>query len=178
EEMVECFYNSNRFINTIDYLSQQFSSPFFMFEALSDFYIANSYNQMAHNKLDYYDMLFDFFIKLNRGDPDTFSLCCTYDIFSHEKVKVVPKWVDMTLNIKYREEIFAFFDNHQNILEFLPEYEGWDTKQIIRQSHIQVFKNNPITLQHETTAFLYNYKDCDILGNAQVVDISKYILLD
>lgn len=166
EEMVETYYNSNRFILLIKYLVSLFDSPFSMFESLAQFYTDNNYYVMSHNNVEYYNILYRFFKTLNRGDENLYKWYAKFDIYSHEKAKKLPEWLNNDLSPQYKSKCYDFLDNKDNITKYLPEYLDFDTKQIYRQAHIEVFPFNPISNENVITPILFNYKNCDLLGNA------------
>lgn len=173
EEMVEIYYNSNRYILLVKYLVSLFKSPFSMFEKLAQFYTDNNYYLMSHNNITQYTILYEFFKSLNLGDENSFKWYAKFDIYSHEKAKRLPEWLDVDITSQNKELCYNFFDDENNINTYLPQYKDFDTKQIYRQAHIEIFPFNPITDKPQKTVILFNYKNCDILGNAQY----KYIKL-
>ncbi len=172
EEMVETYYNTNRYQITVDYLCKQFDSPFTLFEKLADFYEQNNMHLIPHSKVDYFTILWEFFKTINCGDEAEFKWRILYDSYSHEKAKKLPEWLDTSLNFKYKKAIYDFVDNRDNVDKYLCEYQEFDTKQIIRNAHIEVFPFNPINGEQKITALLYNYRQCDLLGNAKITVIS------
>lgn len=50
EEMVETYYNSGQFSNTVKVLCKQFDRPFLLYEALSDEYRARKMHEKAQQR--------------------------------------------------------------------------------------------------------------------------------
>lgn len=171
EEMVETYYNSNRYQLTIRYLVSLFKTPFDLYEALGDFYEENNFHLAPHSKVGYYEILEKFFKTLNFGDYERLKWYMLYDSYSHEKAKKLPEWLDVSMKDKYKKAIYDFVDNRENVENYLKEYLEFDTKQIIRSAHIEVFPFDPIANEQRLTALLFNYRNCDLLGNAKVVKI-------
>lgn len=171
EEMVETYYNSNRYQLTIRYLVSLFETPFDFYEALADFYEENNFHLAPHSKVGYYEILGEFFKTLNFSNFERFKWYMLYDSYSHEKAKKLPDWLNVSMKDKYKKLIYDFVDNKENIENYLKEYLDFDTKQIIRSAHIEVFPFNPITDEQKLTSLLFNYRNCDLLGNAKVVEI-------
>jgi len=174
EEMVESYYNSNRYKLIIKFISSFFETAFDMFESLADFYENNNLHLAPHSKVEYYTILFNFF-KTISNQAQSFKWYALFDLYSHEKAKKIPEWIDVSNKEKYKKEIYDFTDNPENIQKYLSEYKDFDTKQILRLAHIEVFDFNPITNEKTTTAILFNYKNCDGLGNAgtKIIEISS-----
>lgn len=167
EEMVEQYYNSNRYQLLVRYLCSFFTSPFHFYEALAEYYESNNLHMLSHSNLETYTILWDFFQAQNIGDPETFQWYALFDLYSHEKAKKLPEWLIVSLKENYHDAIYAFFDKRENVEKYLSEYLDLDTKQILRSAHIEVFPFNPITNEEGITPILFNYRNCDILGNAK-----------
>lgn len=167
EEMVEIYYNSNRFLKTINYLKSFFDSPFSIFEALAEFYEQNKLHEKAHSNVEYYSILHDFFLTLSAGDDTLFQWLVKFDLYSHEKAKRIPDWLVVSLSEPFKHQILDFYDNPDNRRKYLPQYQELDAKQLYRQAHLEIFPFNPVTGKNEQTAVVFNYRDCDLLGNAR-----------
>lgn len=166
EEMVEVYYNSNRFQKLLGYLTGFFPSSFRFFEALAAYYITQGLHQRSHSNLEYYTILHDFSKELPGWEDERFQWLAKFDLYSHEKAKKLPEWLTVSLNGAYKNPIFDFYDSPENRSRFLPEYEGIETKQLIRLAHIEVFPFDPETGVEGVTPLLFDYRKCDILGNA------------
>ena len=60
ESMVEVYYNSGQFQNTLEYLETCFADAFTMYEALGAFYERHGYEQISHSIIRRYDILLEF----------------------------------------------------------------------------------------------------------------------
>ncbi|MGI5958884.1 MAG: B12-binding domain-containing radical SAM protein [Massiliimalia sp.] len=166
EEMVEVYYNSNRFQKLLSYLMEFFSSPFAFFQSLAEYYIQNGLHEKAHSQVEYYTILFEFSKSLPGWDETRFQWLAKFDLYSHEKAKKLPSWLTVSQNDIYKNRIFDFYDDRENRDQYLREYPPMDTKQLIRMAHIEVFPFDPDTENPGDTPVLFNYQNCDILGNA------------
>lgn len=174
EEMVETYYNSNRFRLLLRYLIPLFPSPFRFFEALAAFYEAKGYHLAAHSNLEYYTILHEFFQSRTKGEETLFQWYAKFDLYSHEKAKKLPDWLTVSLpeEKQWKEKSYQFYSDRKQIQTYLPQYAEMDTKQIYRQAHIEVFPFSPLTGEKEETPILFNYRNCDLLGNAEHTVIS------
>lgn len=164
EEMVETYYNSSRYAKSLDYLVSLFEHPFDFFEALGDYYEANKLHLAPHSKVEYYDILFDFFKQTGLGEEERFKWLCLYDIYAHEKAKRLPLWLNISKGGSYKNRFFDFVENNRQL--FFPDYVEFDTKQILRLVHFEVFPFNPITGTEGETTLLFRYSDGEILAVA------------
>lgn len=171
-EMVELYYNSCRYSAEEKYLAGLFDRPFRFYEALGDFYEAMGYHLAPHAKVEYYTILWEFGQAVPGFDPTRYQWLAKHDLFSHEKAKKLPVWLEAGVKEQYRERIFAWFDRQENVEGYLAEYGGFDTRQLIRSAHIEVFPFDPDTGTEGETAVLYNYRQCDLLGRAKTVNIN------
>ena len=60
ESMVEVYYNSGQFKNTLVFLEQYFEDPFQMYEALGRFYEKKGYSEISHSRMRRYEILMEF----------------------------------------------------------------------------------------------------------------------
>lgn len=164
EEMVETYYNSSRYAKSLAYLVSLFEHPFDFFEALGDYYEANKLHLAPHSKVEYYDILFDFFKQTGLGEEERFKWLCLYDIYAHEKAKRLPLWLNISKGGNYKNRFFDFVENNRQL--FFPDYAEFDTKQILRLVHFEVFPFNPITGTEGETTLLFRYSDGEILAVA------------
>ena len=58
--MVETYYNSGQFSNTVKVLCKQFDRPFLLYEALSDEYRARKMHEKKHSREAQYQFIRDF----------------------------------------------------------------------------------------------------------------------
>ena len=60
ESMVEVYYNSGQFKNTLVFLEKYFDDPFRMYEALGRFYEKKGYSEISHSRMRRYEILMEF----------------------------------------------------------------------------------------------------------------------
>lgn len=60
ENMVEVYYNSGQFANTLKLLVQEFPDAFVMYERLAQYYDCKGLNGLSHSRLARYEILHDF----------------------------------------------------------------------------------------------------------------------
>lgn len=176
EEMVEVYYNSNRFQRILQCLIPQFPSPFAFFEALADYYLLCKHHLRPHTNVGYYTILWEFFQQKQLKNTLQFKACALFDLYSHEKVKKLPEWLTEEKDAALKKSIYDFYDEEPNRQHYLPEYADCDTKQCIRLAHILCLPFDPITHTAEPCFYLFNYRRCDLLGNAQYQKLSPTLL--
>lgn len=175
EELVEIYYNSNRFQKSLSYLVGLAAAPFDFFEKFRCFYEKNEHHLRSHSKVEQYDVLYEFGIGLSGCDGEKLRWLMKFDLYSHEKAKKLPSWLQEDLTLPRREEVYAFYRKALEEERLLREYEGLDPKQVYKMAHLEIFPFDPWTDESAQTAVLFNYRDTDILGNARatVVTLEK-----
>ena len=163
EDMVETYYNTGRYLQAVGYLVSLFPLPFDFFEALGDYYDSNNLHLAPHSKVEYYDILFNFITQLNKGDIERFKWLCLYDLYAHEKAKKLPEWLKISNVGKHKNKIYDFVENETNRAEYFADYSEFDTKQILRLVHFELFPLNPLNGENKETLLLFRYSDHSIM---------------
>ena len=159
EEMVETYYNSGRFLNTLAYLVPLYESPFAFFEALSQFWVGENYHYLGLSKMGLFDVLWRFVEQNPKVDKRKLQWEMKFDIVLHEKPKKLPAWLTVTNEEQWHDKVFAFYGNPTLWQKCLPHYKS--NKEAIRQTHLEVFGDE------KQKAVLFDYGKRDLLGNAE-----------
>lgn len=160
EEMVETYYNSGRYSKELKYLAEFFPTPFDFFESLGRYYEENKLHLAPHSKVEYYEILFDFLGSIT-NETTHFKWLALFDIYSAEKAKKLPNFLDMMQSKQFRNAVFDFVE--QNRESFFADYSEYDTKQILRMVHFEQFPFNPITGEKSVTTIMFRYSDNKII---------------
>ncbi len=130
EDVVEKYYNSGAFENSVSYLVRQFNSPFEMFEKIACFYEKNGYDKIGISRDFLYRILFDFV------NDEKFTDILLYDYLLNNKPRT-PEWASRKPVIKERFEILT----PEFIEKELPEYSQMTVKEIIKRLYFERFFN-------------------------------------
>jgi len=171
EEMVEIYYNTNRYINSVDYLCKFFDSYFDFYLLLSSYKKEKSIDSLVHNKQTSYAFLIEF-AKEKLLNCNLIILICVLklDLLLHEKPRSLPSWAEeISFNIK--DEAYNFIVKENLALSLLPEYSDCDAKQLMRLVQIEKFPINPYTFEEIETSLLFNYRSRNLWGNAKAIQI-------
>lgn len=159
EDMVEVYYNSGQFRYTLSVLLEQFATPFSMFEALADYYERHGLFLINHNRLARYEILHRFVQELMAGRVDekeivwNFRDLLVYDLYLRENLKSRPSFARN--QEAYKGKIKEFYLEEHKKPMFLCGYEGYDSRQISKMTHLEVFGGG--------RAVLFDYKERDPL---------------
>ena len=105
EDMVEVYYNSHQFMNTIKKLTEEWGSPFAAFERLASYYREQGLTGISHSRMARYEILFRF-AESEKLDVEQYRDLLMYDLYLREKVKSRPSFArDMS---RYREVLKPF----------------------------------------------------------------------
>lgn len=164
EEMVELYYNSNRFDMTVKYLRGFFETAFDFYESLACFFEKNNFHLAPQNKVFYYTILYKFYCEINsdKKDDESFFTFARFDSYSYEKAKKLPDWLPPSLNEKYKKSIFEFMENKENLCELLDCDKEFLLQKNLRSlfnsvAHIEVFLQNPFTSEKLISPILFSY---------------------
>lgn len=148
ENMVEVYYNSGQFQNTLEYLEKFFPDAFSIYERLGSFYMEKGYGDISHTRMRRYEILLEFLEDMPEISMDQVKDQMVYDLYLRENLKSRPG-----------------FARDQKLFE----RQVWDFRKrekVAKNAHVEVFADG--------TVLLFNYADRDPLtNNAHVTDVTK-----
>lgn len=147
ENMVEVYYNSGQFQNTLEYLEKFFPDAFSIYERLGSFYMEKGYGDVSHTRMRRYEILLEFLEDVPEISMDQVKDQMIYDLYLRENLKSRPG-----------------FSRDQKPFE----RQIWDFRKrekVAKNAHVEVFADG--------TVLLFNYADRDPLtNNAHVTDVT------
>ena len=147
ESMVEVYYNSGQFKNTLVFLEKYFDDPFRMYEALGRFYEKKGYSEISHSRMRRYEILMEFAGEQKEIPPEALSDVMLLDLYLRENLKIRPSFASDQK--PYERQIWDYRN----------------AKKIPKTAHIEVFRDGK--------RLLFDYTDRDPLtNNAQLTDIT------
>ncbi len=164
EEMVELYYNSGQFPQTLKRLERAFSSPFALYEALADYYREKGYQLNSPARAYRYQVLLEFACEADPANRVCYPELLTYDLYLREKVKSRPDWCPP--REPYRERYRDFYRQEEASRRYLPDYEQYDARQLEKMTHLELFS------QFGPVLFDYRRRD-PLTGNAGVLVVEE-----
>ena len=164
EEMVEVYYNSGQFQKTIRAMEYLFETAFSMYEELADFYEKNGYNEVSHTRIRRYEILQEF-LQEKEANLEYFKQLMIFDLYARENMKTRPQWAnDLSA---YKMQILDFYKKEEENPKLLTDYQGYQARQTIKMTHIEVFTYDVINENEEKGAYpvLFDYKKRSPLTN-------------
>lgn len=148
ENMVEVYYNSGQFQNTLEYLEGFFPDAFSIYERLGNFYMEKGYGDVSHTRMRRYEILLEFLENVPEISQDRVKDRMVYDLYLRENLKSRP----------------GFAKDQKPF-----ERQIWDFRKrekVAKNAHVEVFADG--------TVLLFDYADRDPLtNNARVTDVTK-----
>ena len=150
ENMVEVYYNSGQFQNTLEYLEKFFPDAFSIYERLGSFYMEKGYGDVSHTRMRRYEILLEFLEDMPEISVDQVKDQMVYDLYLRENLKSRPG-----------------FARDQKPFE----RQIWDFRKrekVAKNAHVEVFADGKV--------LLFDYADRDPLtNNAHVTDVTKNV---
>ena len=151
ENMVEVYYNSGQFQNTLEYLEGFFPDAFSIYERLGNFYMEKGYGDISHTRMRRYEILLEFLENVPEISMDQVKDQMIYDLYLRENLKSRPG-----------------FARDQKPFE----RQIWDFRKrekVAKNAHVEVFADGKV--------LLFDYADRDPLtNNACVTDVTKDVI--
>lgn len=163
EEMVEVHYNSDQFRETLRCLEALFPRPIQIFEAMADWYEEKNLWDVSHSRQARYEILLEWIKEQYPQKIEEIRDALTMDVYLREKAKSRPAFArDLS---RYKEGFRRFYREEEQKHSFLKGYEGYDSRQLERMTHIEVLSDGQV--------LLFDYQNRDPLShNAAVVELS------
>lgn len=150
ENMVEVYYNSGQFQNTLEYLEGFFPDAFSIYEGLGRFYMEKGYGDVSHTRMRRYEILLEFLENVPEISIDKVKDQMVYDLYLRENLKSRP----------------GFAKDQKPF-----ERQIWDFRKrekVAKNAHVEVFADGKV--------LLFDYADRDPLtNNAHVEDITEKV---
>lgn len=137
EEMLDMYYNSNQFVYTLRLLEKAFPDAFTLYDTLAKEYEEHGYRIQSPSRVYRYEILLEFAQKYDKNNYECYRELLTYDMYLRENVKARPAFASDEKDDK--EVICNFYRKEEQERTYLPEYESYTAKQMIRMTHMEGF---------------------------------------
>ncbi len=176
EEVLEVYYNSSQFKNTILYLESFYNEPFDFYNDIGKYYEKNNLFGIQHKRIARYEVLIEFAKeRLVDCNIELLNELLTYDIYLRENIKNRPEW-SMSLD-KYKNDFKQFFINGGNQeLDLKTNIADYDSKLSARAMHIEPISkealkyiDNNIVVNNHIVFGVFDYDNRNQLNNDATV---------
>ncbi|HIU76855.1 MAG TPA: B12-binding domain-containing radical SAM protein [Candidatus Pelethocola excrementipullorum] len=167
EEMVEVYYNSGQFQNLMKAMEENYSNMFQFFAGLGAYYEERGYLKLSHTRIRRYEILLGFLEEKFPEEIQKYRELAVLDVYARENAKSRPSFAaDLG---EYKDRRRKFFRQEEETRELLPSYEGYDWKQMMKMTHVEILS----AVSKERKAVLFDYKVRDPLtGSARQIDVT------
>ena len=176
EEMVEVYYNSGQFRNTMEHAEKEFPGAFAMYSALADYYERHDLFRVSHSRMARYEILLRFlqeYTEMHSDSPESrrrntaespecrmteYAEWLTLDLYLRDNVRNRPQFLPESRVSS--DEAAAFYKTEEQEHRYLKGYEGYDRRQMRKMTHVERLFGS---------LFLFDYRDRDPLsGDAKI----------
>ena len=139
-EMVEVYYNSGQFSNTMEYLTKCYDTAFDMYDALSEYYVKNDLFSMKHSRITRYTILNEFIMEnVNEEDRQVLNEILIFDLYLRENMKTRPKFAG---EVKDYMEILKALNIDKNRGKMVhAEKFSYDIEKTVKQKQPVKYEN-------------------------------------
>ena len=163
--MVEEYYNSGQFTQSLKALEEKYESAFAMYEELAVYYAAYAPRGASPSRAARYEIFLAFAAKKDAGRTELYRELLTYDYYLRENAKSRPAFAGEYRMAK--EELRTFYENEAREHKYLSGYEEYDKNQMRRMTHLERFLQMGKTI-------LFDYRNRNPLTKeAEVILIAK-----
>ncbi|MGL4346104.1 MAG: B12-binding domain-containing radical SAM protein [Cellulosilyticaceae bacterium] len=139
EEMLERYYNSERFQNAMEYLYTLFETPFDCYEGLARYWEMRGLDRLSHKKEAYYIYLAQFGETLEGANVALLKELIRLDWYRHELVKEIPEALVTVDQSGYKEQNNQWIRDDEWITVCLGSEVTLTARQRLRKMHIEYF---------------------------------------
>ena len=160
EEMVEEYYNSGQFTESLKAMEEKYDSAFVMYDELASYYDEHALYGKSHARAARYEIFLAFAADKDVDRVELYRELLTYDYYLRENAKTRPVFAG-----EYRmdkETVRRFYENEEREHKYLQGYEAYDKNQMRKMTHLEYFpqmgktilfdyrKRSPLTKEAET----------------------------
>lgn len=147
EEMVDKYYNSQKFNNIIKYFVNKFDTPFDFYYELGDYFDKKGYFNRNIGNSEYYRVFLDFNMEILKEDNFILKEILRYDYLNFNKKRGIPDFLGRGIDKKEEEEIKEKLREKYSFKNYY--LEGFNI-------NIKKFKESSIVIK-EKDYFLFGY---------------------
>ncbi|MDF2548435.1 MAG: hypothetical protein K0R93_3333 [Anaerosolibacter sp.] len=181
EEMVEHYFNTHAFDHGVEFILKQFykSAAEFYLE-LGQFWEARGYHHTSHGRNAMYEILLVFYQEKKWEAMDYFRELLKLDYLKQGK-STIPLFFESLEDTDFKNKVHQFLQNQDNVVKYLPRFEGQPAKQIIKKVHFESFqydvlqsfeKLEKVDIHKAPTTLLFDYAlDYKVFSKSKVYKI-------
>lgn len=160
EEMVEVYYNSGQFRNSIGFLEHFFEDSFELYQGLGDYYVKMGLLERSHSRVSRYEYLEAFYISYVKDYLEEFREIMVYDLYLREKLKSRP----------------AFAKNNDNVAKQYKRGLGEQKGKMMHVEKFSIFVEETVNMGypvHGNNLVIFDYERRHALHNQAITTMIK-----
>lgn len=140
EEVVDKYYNSQKFNNILKFFYDRYETPFKFFYALGDFFEKKGYFNRNIGNTEYYKVFLDFNMEILNGDESYLKDIIKYDYLSFNKRRGIPDFIKSSINKDLELKIKEEFREQYSFKEYQVEEFSIDMESYIKNGNLSYKK--------------------------------------
>ncbi|NLK96399.1 MAG: B12-binding domain-containing radical SAM protein [Clostridiales bacterium] len=152
EEMVDKYYNSQKFNNILSFFYKKFETPFDFFQELGNYFENKGYFNRNIGNSEYYKVFLDFNVEILKGKEEYLTDIIKFDYLSNNKRRGMPSFIrsevakedEEEIKNKYRD-IYSF--REYQIEEFSIDIQEYISKGIVKKEKVFCLVNKEMGMK-------------------------------
>ena len=166
EELLDRYYNSGRFSNTLTFLLQFINSAFDFYLGFYRFNLSKGLTHLPAVLKELYTVLYEYAADVCGSRIDAVMEFMRLDFLSSESSGSLPPKLARPVKEAFRDSCFDFLKKDENISRYLPGFFGLPAKTIYKKVHFEPFNldfsSSTISFDPaRQTVLLFNYSEKD-----------------
>lgn len=122
EEVVDKYYNSQKFNNILEFFYKKFDTPFEFFDKLGDYFEYKNYFNRNIGNAEYYKVFLDFNMEILKGEEDYLVDIIKYDYLTFNKKRGMPEFlkcnIDKEVEMRIKDELRYKYSFKDYMIEY------------------------------------------------------------
>lgn len=163
ENLIDRYYNSGRFANTLAYIINNcFDGAFSFYYGLYEFFKEKNLIYVSIAQRELYSILYDFCCRKCKSlEPEIISGLLKLDFLSADNTGNLPQILRSERDSVFRENCFDFLKSEDKLEKYLPHFSGMPAKIIIKHVHFEQFPSDLLEFKEQNITVLFDYSRKD-----------------
>lgn len=136
EEMVDKYYNSQKFNNILKLFYAKFNTPFEFYYSLGEFFEEKGYFNRNIGNSEYYKVFLDFNLDILKGEEEYLVDIIKYDYLRFNKKRGIPEFLKRVINKVKENEIKEKYRDIYSFREYSIEEFSIDMEAYIKEGRV------------------------------------------
>lgn len=172
-ELVERYYNSSKFVYSLDYLINNcFASPFKFFESFYKYNLQNGYMDINIGLRQLFSIISNFAAGvMEKEDYMLFSELLRLDFLASDNTGTLPEFMEKRSDSAFNDKCYNYIKSSERVEVIIPDAAGMLPRQFYKRVHFDrlnvniSYESDSFRMfsysEDENSAFLFNYMSKD-----------------